>query len=67
MSSYMTLNQYIKQWQQKAFMIEVSGCIEHSTLIFEVLKEAKLCMKNLEAFALRCWISQMLMDLSGII
>ena len=37
----MTLNGYIKRWQQKAFMVEVSGCIEHSTLIFEALKEAK--------------------------
>ena len=41
MSSYMTLNGYIKKWQQKAFMVEVAGCIEHSTLIFEALKEAK--------------------------
>ena len=37
----MTLNGYIKRWQQKAFMVEVAGCIEHSTLIFEALKEAK--------------------------
>jgi len=41
MSAYMTLNGYIKRWQQKAFMVEVDGCIEHSTLIFEALKEAK--------------------------
>ena len=41
MSSYMTLNRYRKKWQQKAFMVEVAGCIEHSTLIFEALKEAK--------------------------
>ena len=34
-------NGYIKRWQQKAFMVEVAGCIEHSTLIFEALKEAK--------------------------
>ena len=40
MSAYMTLNGYIKRWQQKAFMVEVAGCIEHSTLIFEALKEA---------------------------
>ena len=32
MSAYMTLNGYIKRWQQKAFMVEVAGCIEHSTL-----------------------------------
>ena len=37
----MILNGYIKRWQQKAFMIAVAGCIKHSTLIFEVLKEAK--------------------------
>ena len=41
LSTYMTLNGYIKRWQQKAFMVEVAGCIEHSTLIFEALKEAK--------------------------
>ena len=41
MSTYMTLNRYIKRWQQKAFMVEVAGCIKHSTLIFEALKEAK--------------------------
>ena len=41
MSAYMTLNGYIKRWQQKVFMVEVAGCIEHSTLIFEALKEAK--------------------------
>ena len=60
MSAYMTLNGYIKRWQQKAFIVEVAGCIEHSTLIFEALKEAK---ENTEAFALLCWILQMLMDL----
>ena len=41
MSAYSTLNGYIKTWEQKAFMVEVTGCIEHSTLIFEALKEAK--------------------------
>ena len=40
MSSYMTLNGYIKRWQQKAFMIEVAGCIEQH-FDFEALKEAK--------------------------
>ena len=30
-----------KKWQQKAFIVEVAGCIEHSTLIFEALREAK--------------------------
>jgi hypothetical protein len=62
MSAYMTLNGYIKRWQQKAFMVEVAGCIEHSTLIFEALKEAKeeyrsICLAMLEFKICKClWI-----------
>ena len=63
LSAYMILNGYIKRWQQKAFMVEVAGCIEHSTLIFEALKPKK----NIEAFVLICWVLQMLTDQSGII
>ena len=40
-SAYMILNGYIKRWQQKAIMVEVDGCLEHSALIFEALKEVK--------------------------
>ena len=61
MSAYMTLNGYIKRWQQKAFMVEVAGCIEHSTLIFEALKEAKeeyrsICLAMLDKFCKCLWI-----------
>jgi Reverse transcriptase (RNA-dependent DNA polymerase) len=41
LSSYMTSNGYIKRHQQKAFMNGVAGCVEHSSLIFEALKDAK--------------------------
>ena len=41
LSDYMIPNGYIKRWQKNAFMVDIASCIEHSTLIFEALQEAK--------------------------
>ena len=41
MASYMLKNNYIKQGVQKAFLENVAGCIEHTTLLAEAIRDAR--------------------------
>ena len=41
LSSYLLNNEYIQRKVQKAFLDGVAGCIEHTTLTYEALKNAK--------------------------
>ena len=39
-ASYMLKNNYIRQSVQKAFLEDVAGCIEHTTLLSEAFRDA---------------------------
>lgn len=47
-TTYLTMNKYIDRPVQKGGVSSIPGCLEHATMIWEAIQEAKTVKKDLQ-------------------